>query len=366
MDPATLIPRTGLVNLPWGWFEVLMLVTFTLHILLMNTVLGSAIIALVHTVTGMDRRSPMAQDVSRKLPTVLALTVNFGVAPLLFMQVLYGNFFYVSDVLMAAWWLPVIVVVMVAYYGAYVYDFRYHRLGSWRLAALAVTVAALLMTSFLFVNNITNMLTVESWPRYFDNPRGTLLAVADPTFFPRWLHFLTGSVAVGGLAIALLQKRKLAHAAPGSPEAVEAGARLREGMRWFTWGTVAQFMVGLWFLLSLPDTVMAWFMGGSAVATVFFVAALAAALTALAMGFRGAPVPAVVAVVCTVALMAVMRELARQAYLAPYFSPSDLQSKAQYGPVIMFLCALAVGLPVMAWVLKQARRAGLPAHEEEV
>jgi hypothetical protein len=30
------------------------------------------------------------------MPTTLALTVTFGVAPLLFIQVLYGNFIYVS------------------------------------------------------------------------------------------------------------------------------------------------------------------------------------------------------------------------------------------------------------------------------
>ncbi len=366
MDPASLIPRIGVINLPWGWFEVLMLVTFVLHLLLMNTALGAAIIAFVHTVTGMDRRSPMAHDVARKLPTSLALTVNFGVAPLLFMQVLYGNFFYVSDVLMAVWWLPVIIWIMIAYYAAYVYDFRYDRLGSWRLAAVAVTMAAMLFVSFLFSNNVTMMMTPESWPRYFDSPTGTLLATADPIFFPRWLHFVTASIALGGLAIALMQRRKLATAEPGGPEAVEAGARLREGMRWFTWATVIQFLVGLWFLLSLKSEVMAMFMGGSGLYTGFFVLALAAAVVALVMGLRRAPVGAAAAVICTVALMAVMRELARQAYLAPYYRPSDLPTSAQYGPLIMFLCALAIGLPVMAWVLTQAKRAGVSADNEEV
>lgn len=367
MDPSSLIPRIGIINLPWGWFEVLMLATFTLHLLLMNTALGAAIIALVHTVTGMDQRSPMAHDVAKKLPTALALTVNFGVAPLLFMQVLYGNFFYVTDVLMAAWWLlPVITSVMIAYYSAYLYDFRYVRLGGWRLAAVLVTVTAMLFVSFLFSNNVTMMTTPESWPRWFDEPGGTLLATGDPTFFPRWLHFVTASIAIGGLAIALMQRRKLAGLGAGTPEAAEAESRLTEGMRWFTWATLIQFGVGLWFLLSLKNEVMVLYMGGSGLYTAFFVFALAAALTAFILGLRRNTVGAAAAVVCTVALMAVMRELARQAYLAPYYHPSNLPTKSQYGPVVMFLVALAVGLPIMAWVLKQASRAGASAGKEEV
>ena len=366
MDPASLIPRIGVINLPWGWYEVLMVATFVLHILLMNTVLGAGIITLVHTVTGMDRKSPMAHDVARKLPTALALTVNFGVAPLLFMQVLYGNFFYVSDVLMAAWWLPVIFWIILAYYGAYLYDFRYQRLGGWRLAALFVSVAAILLVSFLFSNNVTMMTTPESWPRWFEHPTGTLLATGDPTFFPRWLHFVTASIAVGGLAIAIMQRRKLCGLDADAPEAAEARDRLREGMRWFTWATLVQFGIGLWFLLSLRGEVMMLFMGGSSLHTAFFIFALAAALTALILGLRRSPLGAAAAVVCTVALMAVMRELARQAYLAPYYRPSDLPTTAQYGPVVMFLVALAIGLPIMAWVLKQARRAGVEAHKAEV
>ncbi len=366
MDPASLIPRTGFINLPWGWFEVLMVATFVLHLLFMNVALGSGIIVLVHNLTGMDLRGSTAREVSRKLPTVLALTVNFGVAPLLFMQVLYGQFFYISDVLMAALWLPVIVLVMLAYYGAYVYDFRYDRLGSWRLAAVAVAVASMLAVSFLFSNNITTMAVAELWPRYFDAPTGTLLATTDPTLFPRWLHFVTASIAVGGLAVALMQRRRLGKAAPGSPEQADAEARMREGMRWFTWGTVVQICIGVWFLLSLPAGIMLLFMGGAGLHTAVFVIGLAAALTALVLGFRGAPVAAAAAVVCTVAPMAVMRELVRKAYLAPYYSPSDIKDVAQYSPFIMFLCALVVGGAIMAWVLKQARRAGVTHDGEEV
>jgi hypothetical protein len=56
-------------------------------------------------------------------------SVNFGVAPLLFVQVLYGHFFYASSILMAVFWLAVIPLLIAAYYAAYLYGFRFGALG---------------------------------------------------------------------------------------------------------------------------------------------------------------------------------------------------------------------------------------------
>jgi len=358
MDPAALVPQSYPITLPWGWFEVLMVATFVVHLLFMNTALGAAVIALVHSVTGADRLTPTAKDISKKLPTTLALTVNFGVAPLLFMQVLYGHIFYVSTMLMAAYWMAVIVLVILAYYASYLYDFRYDRLGNWRTLAIAVAVFMLLATSFMFSTSTTMMLSPETWTRWFDNPTGTLLNTADPIFFPRWLHFLTASLAVGGLALAILNERRARRQELGSAGHAGARARVREGMRWFSWASVAQLFFGIWFLLSLKTEVMALFMGGSIGHTVLLLVALAGVATILILGFRGAPYPAAAALVATICVMATMRELVRMAYLAPYFKPGDMQVVSQYSPLVLFLATLAVGLVAVVWVLRQAALAG--------
>ena len=50
-------------------------------------------------------------------------------APLLFVQVLYGRLFLTSSVLMAWWWLAVVPLVILAYSGAYLLAFRGKALG---------------------------------------------------------------------------------------------------------------------------------------------------------------------------------------------------------------------------------------------
>lgn len=357
MLPGALIPTPDPIPAPWGIPAALMLATFVVHILLMNAVFGSAMLALAHSLWGCDD-GPGPHETARLLPTGMALTVNFGVAPLLFMQMLYGHFFYISDILMAVWWLSVIGLVMLAYYAAYVWDFRFSRMARpGRTLCVALLVAALLAASFLFVNNFTLMLAPERWLAYFANPRGTLLNLAEPTLFPRWLHFLTASLAVGGLAQAALWTVK---ARCGANAAYAAG-RINQGMAVFAWASLVQVLVGTWFLMALPGQVAARFMGGHGLSTAAFLLGLAGALLVLAFGFKGLVWPSAAATALTVLAMAGMRELARAAYLAPYFSVSDLPVRPQYGPLVMFLAALVAGLTVIAWVLRQAARAGAPA-----
>ena len=55
----------------------------------------------------------------------MAFAVNFGVAPLLFVQVLYGHLFYTSSILVAVFRLAVIPLLIVAYYALYLHGFRF-------------------------------------------------------------------------------------------------------------------------------------------------------------------------------------------------------------------------------------------------
>ena len=89
-----------------AWFDILLVATFVVHILLMNCVLGGAAISVVEMLRGNDLG--LTKRLSKKLPTLLALTINFGVAPLLFLQVVFGHFDYVSSVLMGGLWLSLI------------------------------------------------------------------------------------------------------------------------------------------------------------------------------------------------------------------------------------------------------------------
>ena len=58
-----------------------------------------------------------------QMPIIMAMGINFGIVPLLFIQVGFYQIFYPATVLMAWSWLAVIVLLIPAYYGVYVYAF---------------------------------------------------------------------------------------------------------------------------------------------------------------------------------------------------------------------------------------------------
>ncbi len=351
MSPVELVPAAEPILVPWGWFHGFLILVFVIHLLLMNIMVGGSIMALV---TGLKRvshgkRPSFQQDVSVKLPVVIALAVNFGVGALLFMQILYGHFFYVSSQLMAVYWLSVIGLLILGYYCAYIYQYKFEALAGLRNGVIGVTAVCFLVIAFLFTNNMTLMLNPTSWPRYFVEPGGTLLNLSDPTVIPRYLHFLTASLAAAGLFTAVVWTLKEKKGVP------EAETNIRRGMRWFTFATLFQILIGFWFQMSLPDRIMLLFLGESTLHTTVFIVGLGLVVQALYYGFKNRVWPAAFSLVLLVVVMTVMRDLVRRAYLAPYFKVSDLQVLGQYTPLIAFLIILIV----VAAVLVHAIRIGM-------
>ena len=352
MDPALLVPQSDAIPVSYGWFQALLILTFVLHLLLMNTMLGSSIIALITEFGSTKASPPLNHKISRRLPTTIAFTVNFGVAPLLFLQVLYGHFMYTSSVLMAVYWISVIGLLIMAYYSAYLYNFKFEALGGSRAIFIALTTALLLIIGFFFTTNMTLMQRPDTWPRYFTNPRGTLLNMGDPTLWARYLHFVMASVAIAGLGQAILAKWRPAHGASDAKQDIDLG------LRWFSAATVVQILLGFWFLMALPPDKMQLFLGNNTLATVLLGIGLCTSLGALIAGLLQRVWLAAGTVLATVVVMVLMRDILRQAYLAPYFSLSDLTVVKQYSPMLLFLVAFAVGIGLIAYMLKLAFVAG--------
>ncbi|WP_022663292.1 hypothetical protein [Paucidesulfovibrio longus] len=338
MDPTTLIPVVDPIPIPGPWFDVLLVATFVIHILFMNVAVGCAAISLAGHFGASG--SGLSRTLSKRMPTILALTINLGVAPLLFLQVVYGQFDYTSSVLMAGYWLAVIGLLLAAYYGLYIYDFKYDALGGARSVLLLASLCMMLWIGFMFSNNVTLMLRPEKWLDYFKLEGASFLNLDDPALAPRYLHFMVASLAVGGLFVALM-----GHFAKDAD-------RTAAGMKWFARATMLNIVVGAWFLMSLPRPILLKFMGGDTMASALLLAALAGAVGLLWAGLRRKPLLAAGLTVATVVFMAVTRHLLRAFYLAPWFDSSDLPVTGEYSTLMLFLFFLAVGLPCVVWMIR--------------
>ena len=344
MNP--LIPTPDTIPAAWGYFQALSLLLFPIHLLFMNTVVGSTAIALYSHWRRTPASGRLAYGLARLLPLLLSLTINFGVAALLFVQVSFGQFLYTSSILMGVFWLSVIPLLIIAYYALYLYDFRFPHLGRRGLAVIAFCMATFVVIPFIFVNNMTLMLHPEVWHQYFKDSAGTILNLGDPTLWPRYLHFLFAALAVGGLAVALFGRYL------GRRDAEAGTYAVGVGMKVFAMLTLMQVLDGMVFLVTLPTAVRERLMGGSAEATTVFLAAFVLALLVLLAGWQRRVTLAACLTVPLVYLMVAVRDALRTGYLLPDYSLSSLKVVPQAGPLVMFVAVLLVGLVVIAWLVR--------------
>ena len=359
--PQASIPMLDPIPLPAPYwvFKLLLLVTFTLHIVAMNFMLGGMVLALASRWSASrERANRLFSDVATKLPVLLPATVTLGVAPLLFLQVIYGQFFYTSSVVIAWPWFLLLVMLTVAYYGLYYVSARTHRQpgsGRWVLLASFLLTAAV---GFLFTTNLTLSQTPAAWTtKYFANSSGWNLNLSEPTLVPRYLHFFTAAVAVGGLLlmlIAWLQRNS------------DAGYRryiFRFGGRAFEYATMAQFVIGFWFLVSLPRELRTLFLGDNTLATALLVTGIAGAAAAIVVVARalrlddyrlGAFAGTVLTAVAVIA-MVVMRDILRDEYLKPYFHPERFVVQTQWTVLPLFLAVFLGGVALWLVMLRRWR-----------
>lgn len=338
MDPSVLVPAAIGISVHPIWPVTLSIITFSVHLLLMNAVFGGAAIVFVHSLSG---GTEVSRNISSKLPTLLALAINAGVPPLLFLQAVYGQFSYVSSILMAVFWLAVIAVLITGYYCIYIHKYRYEQLGaSGRKLIMFAVLAGICYIGFMLSNKMTLMLRPEVWAEYFDDPNGFILNLSDPVLIPRFMHFVISALAVGGLFVALVGKRQ------GKDDFVATG------MKWFSRSTLVNVLMGFWFLVALPRDVMLIFMGGDMLATVLLCVGLLATFAMLHAGFTKNIYGGVAATLFIVPVMAVMRHLVRQKYLEPYFTLDTAPVSGQWSPFILFVVSLIAGTFCVVYMLK--------------
>jgi len=338
---------------PYWVFKTLLIVTFLLHILAMNLLLGGAVLSLA---AKWRSKSRIFSDVSKKLPVLLPATITLGIAPLLFVQVLYGQFFYSSSIIMAWPWFLVLVCLMIAYYGYYYASFRIgHKPGKAGGVMLLSTILVLLI-GFVFCNTLTLSQTPSRWgAKYFANPEGWNLNLAEPSLIPRYLHFMVAAVAVGGLLLVFMAL------ANWKRDNQYARQLLQFGGKAFMYATMAQIVVGIVFLISQPRNMLMLFMGDNPLATALLLVGVIGAIGAIflmsdALHKENVRVAAyyVPGILCVVIVcMSVMRDILRDAYLKPYFHPDQFAAKTQWQVLPLFLVLFLAGVVLWLVMLKR-------------
>jgi hypothetical protein len=343
---------------PYWVFELLLVVTFALHILAMNFMLGGALLALLARwrQKGNQFGTRIFRDVAKKVPVMMAATISLGIAPLLFVQVLYGQYFYTSSILVAWPWFLVLVFLIAAYYGFYFVSYRGERRPRSAGRVMLFSTTLVLIIGFIYTNNLTLSQVPANWAKkYFSSTSGWDLNLSEPTLLPRYLHFMTAAVAVGGLYLVLLAWSKW------KQDSEYARAIFQLGGKAFLYATMTQVVIGFWFLFSLPRALRMVFLGADRLATGLLCFGIVGALASIFMmsaalkkgNIRLAALGVTGITALVVLSMSVMRELLRMAYLKPYYNPRQFAVQTQWSPFLLFLALFVAGAAFWFVMLKR-------------
>ncbi len=326
--------------------KFLLVFTFVLHLFFMNVVLGGGIVWLWANWRGrrLSHHTALAHAIGRMMPVTTAFAITTGVAPLLFTQLLYGQLFYTSSVLMAWPWLAVVALLLAGYYANY--GIFASRPATFRALWLGVVSAVLFAgIGFLFTNNMTLMLRPEQHaPMYLASDAGLHTNTADAWVWPRFVHMFVGSLAFTGLVVAWAARARSRF------DRASAAWVGRYGTRLFMGATLVEFVVGVGFFLSLPRPVKDVFLSGRTPDALVLATGVGFALAAIAIVRRSLLVGSAAAIVA-IADMAVVRHRVRAILLEPYFQPESLPVVPQTAVFVLFALLLLAGLGIVAWMI---------------
>ena len=354
-DLSLLLPVSSTLSAPYGILQFFLIAGFILHILAMNIVVGLTCLFFFqrvfppkHTIVEQDRVSPLWAF----LPKGLALVVNFGVVPLLFIQVVYGYLVYNADIVMGVWWLSVMMVVMLAYYGLYISTSYSNVSSGVRTFTLFITLFLLLCNAFIFVNKATLVQDPASWLNHARNPLGIFLNF-DPQLIPRYLHMVVSCLAIGGLALSFYASKRLnsleKNGAPGN-DLRRVATQENTGLQWYFYATALQLIIGLWFLLSLPESQQKIFMGGNKLGTGLFIVGLVFVMLSLLASKQKKMVTTICSLLVVVLSMAGMRHILRLSMLENFPAPAD--SPLDVGPFLMFAVSVILTIVAIFYMFK--------------
>jgi len=326
-----------------------------LHILFMNLALGGTLLAAISHL--LRRRGDHLAVLSDRLVGIntfgISLAITTGVAPLLFIQVLYQQYFYSATILLGGAWLGFLVLLLIGYYALYVHKMHADPTsgsGPW----LWISATTFLLIAMVHV--AVHLVHVQPglWDRLADAP---WLILGDRTFVVRLLHFVLASLAFSAIVCCWWAVRR---ARAGHDRAIN-GRIAAVTWQWALWTTVAQVVDGFALLLLLPQEVLLGFMRQGPGSTIPFTLAVLLGIGLVVMLARvtdPTSKPALVTGVLatmglTITIMSITRHQVRIAYLETLGPLDTPQVIPQWGNVALFVALLVAGLALTAFMVRR-------------
>jgi cytochrome c len=260
LSQLQLVPRDIPLPLPLpeSMLVVLLVLSFLLHILFVNLMVGGSILTLWFEIKGLKDKKydSLAYQIAQTITVNKSLAVVLGVAPLLSINVLYTIYFYSANALTGQYWILLVPLIAFVFLLLYAHKYTWKILANNKplhLSIISLAVGSFLFIPFVFLSNINLMLFPEKW----GDINGLFSAISLPNVFPRYLHFLVASLAITGLFLFYYFGRSSFEQETELPEFNRYELRKKFYSLGFG-ATVSQFLFGSLVFLTLPSKGVDW------------------------------------------------------------------------------------------------------------
>jgi len=233
-------------------FQVLMILTFSLHIMFVNFVIGASFLTLYGYIKGSTYWKDLSRSMARATTASASMAILLGVAPLLFVQVIYDVFWYASNMLSAAWVIGFILILMTAYSLTYIFYLKRDSKGN-SFAIFGIIAFALFIFAGVIMHALGyQLLQPAKWlDWYVRGDTADTSGVSLHAFqLSRFLHFIVPSFAMTGILL-MLYAWYFKDRNDKDKEYLQWVGKMGANMAFVF--TAIQAAAGLWWLLSLPS-----------------------------------------------------------------------------------------------------------------
>lgn len=349
---------------------------FSLHVVPMNLWYAGTLLAVVLGTFGHGHVKTVGHHIARVLPFALAFGINFGIIPLLFIQVAYYQFFYPATVLIAWPWFAVFWIVMVAYFSVYLYRLAIEDKGPVRVGRKLgwLSAGAFVVVGFIFANALSLMAGPDRWWGIFKSANiaggatGLALNWTDPTLIPRWLFMFALAVMTTAVFVAVD-----AAFLSGRDEEEYCGYALRFAGVLYSAGLLLFVAFGSWYIFGTRPFALPLAIRNPVMRIIFPLTMLSPGLPWLLLvlqrhGLSRKLVALIgIAQFGVVALNAISRQWLQNVELSPYANLAARPADLQVGALVVFLTLFVGGLGLVAWMLSkviEANRRSSPNAED--
>lgn len=351
-----------------AFYLVFYVFTLVIHVVFMNYVLAGTTWLVLSSASaklqGADSKLTLSSVLRDWMPFAVSAAITAGVAPLLFIQILYQKPFYTANLLLFHRWMSILPVLIVGFYMLYLLKSR--RFARWpapaRFLVALGTFLCFGFTAYSWTENYILSRRNELWADFYGS---SSIFFFDSELHPRLTLWFVGAFP----AMALLVSWQMWYGQRRDPASVSAGETGRAARLALT-GIAISILAGLLYYRFMTPEVRGVFTGK--LAGPFFAAASIGLLLQIAawiVQFRtaqfrtGALVLASAGAALAIAGMTVVREAIRLASIDITAYYAAHQRAMGMGGLPVFLIFFLLNAVVIGWCIWLVRRGARPSGQ---